>query len=61
VANARVTFTGADDNWDVSTFVNNLTDEEVPIMAYDTVGSSGYNLRAYGPPRWYGVRVGLRF
>lgn len=61
VANARITFTGADDNWDISAFVNNLTDEEVPIMAYDTVGSSGYNLRAYGPPRWYGVRVGLRF
>lgn len=61
VANARITFTGADDNWDISAFVNNLTDEEVPIMAYDLVASSGYNVRAYGPPRWYGVRVGLRF
>jgi iron complex outermembrane receptor protein len=61
VTNARITYTGADNSWDVSAFVKNLTDEEVVINAYDVTSGFGYNVQAFAPPRWFGVRLGYRW
>lgn len=61
VTNARVTYTGGDGSWDVSAFVKNLTNEEVVINAYDITAGFGYNVEAFAPPRWFGVRLGYRW
>lgn len=48
--------------FDVGAFVNNLTDEEVPVGVLDQyVGNTGTVGLTYNEPRMYGVRVGYRF
>ena len=59
VWNTRLDYTGAGERWSVGLFINNVTDEDAITYAIDVSGS-GYALRSYGPPRWYGVRLGYR-
>lgn len=59
---ARVTYTNPDDTWDVSAFVDNISDEVVRKNATfngDIIDSTATGNLA--PPRTYGVEVSLRF
>ena len=59
VWNTRLDYTSADERWSAGLFVNNVTEEDAITYAIDVSGS-GYALRSYGPPRWYGVRFRYR-
>lgn len=62
LANARLTYTNQDDTWDVSVFVNNLTDVERTVYNFDlSFGAGGYGIESYAPPRWVGGSVGYRW
>ena len=55
--NASVTYTSADDTWQLSAFVDNLGDEEYIVQAFDLSGMDVFGLteQYYGKPRWWGV------
>ncbi len=55
VGNARVSYAGADDRWELAAFVHNLADEEYLSYTFDFTGPFGFNQQAYGAPRWWGV------
>ena len=57
VYNAKVTYTSADDTWQLSAFVDNLGDEEYIVQAFDLSGMDVFGLteQYYGKPRWWGV------
>jgi iron complex outermembrane receptor protein len=59
IFNANVTWTSADNQWSVSAFGKNLTDERYRT-ASQAVGTL-WTFANYGPPRTYGVEVGFRF
>ena len=59
LSNVRLTYS-SDDNWSVSAFVNNVTDEEYRQMVFDLAGTpveGGFGMAEhyYGNPRWWGV------
>ncbi|MFC3053327.1 TonB-dependent receptor [Kordiimonas pumila] len=59
---ARVTYTNPDDTWDISAFVDNISDEVVAKNATfngDIIDSTASGNLA--PPRTYGVEVSFRF
>ena len=55
VGNLRVSYTSADDRWELAAFVDNITDEEYLSYTFDFTGPFGFNQQAYGKPRWAGV------
>jgi iron complex outermembrane receptor protein len=57
--NASVTYTSADDKWQIRAFVDNLTDEEYMVQAFDlsSLDVFGMTEQYYGKPRWMGVSV----
>lgn len=55
VWNARFSYSGQDDKWSVTAFVNNLFEEEYRIYSFDVTNLFGFNQVAYGRPRWAGV------
>lgn len=55
VGNARVTYYSADNRWEASLFVNNLTDERRQTIGFDLQSFCGCNEDGYAPPRWWGV------
>jgi iron complex outermembrane receptor protein len=66
ISNVRLTYTGGDDKWSVTGFVNNVTDEENRLMVFDLAGTpaqGGFGLAEnfYGPPRWWGVSFNYRW
>ncbi len=62
VANARLTYTSQDVCWDASLFVNNLTDVERTVYAFDlSYAGGGYGIESYAPPRWVGGSIGYRW
>ena len=62
VANARLTYTSQDERWDASLFVNNLTDVERTVYAFDlSFAGGGYGIESYAPPRWVGGSIGYRW
>lgn len=66
LSNVRLTYTSADTDWDISAFINNLTDEEYRQMALDLSGNPleggfGMTESAYGKPRWWGVSFNYRW
>lgn len=60
VSNARISYTTADENWEIAAFVNNLNDEEYSMSTLDSsfVGMAG---SALGNPRWYGATISYRW
>ncbi len=56
--NARVTYTSANELWQVAVFGTNLTDEH-----YKTFGFVGFGIASgyFGPPRMYGATLTRRF
>jgi iron complex outermembrane recepter protein len=60
VFNARVGYE-VNENWTVSAFVKNLTDEEYRVYTFDFTGPAGFNQQFFAPPRWYGAQVRFSF
>lgn len=56
VGNARLSYSSADESWGVAIFVNNITDEEYVVRAFDIAALNGTVSRAINPPRWAGAR-----
>lgn len=54
IANARLTYTGADENWSLALFVRNLTDEDYRVYSIDA-SFAGFTGSIFNPPRWYGA------
>ena len=57
VWNARVSYISSEENWSLTAFVNNLSDEEYRAYSFDVTNLFGFNQVAYGRPRWAGVTV----
>ena len=57
--NASITYTSADETWQVSAYVDNLTDEEYVVQAFDLSSTDVFGMteQYYGKPRWWGVSV----
>jgi iron complex outermembrane recepter protein len=61
VANARIGYAAPDGRWEVAAFVNNLTEEEYRVYAFDSSLFSGVVAGVYGKPRTYGLTASFRF
>ncbi len=61
VANARIGYGAEDGRWEVAAFVNNLTEEEYRVYAFDSSLFSGVVAGVYGKPRTWGVTASFRF
>ena len=59
IANARIGYTK--DNWSVSVWVKNLTDEEYRAYSFDTTAFFGAIENVPGPKRWFGGGVTYRW
>jgi iron complex outermembrane receptor protein len=59
--NARISYYGASENWSVTAFVNNLTDEEYRSYSFDVTTLFGFNQVGYGRPRWAGVTASFNW
>ena len=57
VWNARISYYGANENWSVSAFVNNMFEEEYRAYTFDVTNLFGFNQVGYGRPRWAGVTL----
>ena len=62
VSNIRAGYTTADGAWNVTAFVNNVTDEEYRQMVFDLSASpagGGFGAAEYfyADPQWWGVSV----
>jgi iron complex outermembrane receptor protein len=61
VANARIGYAAENGRWEVAAFVNNLTEEEYRVYAFDSSLFAGVVAGVYGRPRTYGVTASWRF
>ncbi len=61
VGNARATWISADDKWELSAAVQNLTDERYYTIGYDLSNATGSNSLVPGKPRWYSASVRYNF
>ncbi|NKB38477.1 MAG: TonB-dependent receptor plug domain-containing protein [Gammaproteobacteria bacterium] len=61
VANARLSYTTADEKWEVAVFANNITDEEYIVQSFDLAAALGWIEEYYGRPRWVGGSVNYNF
>ncbi|PLW82421.1 TonB-dependent receptor [Kineobactrum sediminis] len=60
VWNARLSYTSANDNWEVAGWVKNAGDEVYRLYNLD-LGLLGISEEVYAPPRWYGATVTYSF
>lgn len=62
VWNGRVSYLfGRDENFEVSLWGRNLTDEEYRVYTFDFTGPGGFNQQFFAPPRWLGGTFSYRF
>ncbi len=61
VANARIGYGPEDGRWQVAAWVDNVTDEEYRVYAFDSSLFAGVVAGVYGKPRTYGVTATYRF
>lgn len=61
VANARLSWTSADNVWEVAVFADNITDEEYIVQSFDVAAALGWIEEYYGRPRWVGGSVNYNF
>jgi iron complex outermembrane receptor protein len=63
VSNVSLTYTTENRNWEVSAFVENVTDEEYLVQTFDLSGLAtlGMTEQYYGRPQWWGVSMTYRF
>jgi len=55
ISNMSISYTSGDENWGIRAFVDNLTDKEYLIQAFDLGADFGLQEGYYGRPRWAGV------
>lgn len=55
VSNVSLTYSAPGDQWQVSAFVENVTDEEYLVQTFDLGGPLGLTEQYYGRPQWWGV------
>lgn len=58
--NGRVTYSSADEKYQLSVFARNLFDEEYISYAFD-IAANGFTEQTLGQPRWVGVEGRLNF
>ena len=61
IANARLSYTTADERWEAAVFVNNIADEEYLVQTFDLGAVLGMTEQFYGMPRWVGGSVRFSF
>jgi iron complex outermembrane receptor protein len=61
VFNARVGYDSGNGRWSVAAFVDNVTEEEYRVYAFDSSLFAGVVAGVYGRPRWYGLTATYRF
>jgi iron complex outermembrane receptor protein len=61
VANARIGYGAENGQWQVAAFVDNVTEEEYRVYAFDSSLFAGVVAGVYGKPRIYGVTATWRF
>lgn len=61
VGNARIGYAAENGRWEVAAFVNNITEEEYRVYAFDSSLFAGVVAGVYGKPRTYGVTASWRF
>ena len=57
IGNARVSWSSADERWNVSFFVKNLADNRYVTINFDNAEFCGCSQSIYGNPRWFGGNV----
>jgi iron complex outermembrane receptor protein len=61
VANARIGYGAENGQWQVAAFVDNVTEEEYRVYAFDSSLFAGVVAGVYGKPRTYGLTATWRF
>ena len=61
IANARLSWSTADDKWEVAVFADNVTDEEYVVQSFDIAALLGWIEEYYGRPRWVGGSLSYNF
>ena len=61
LADFRLSYFDADDQWEASLFVNNVFDERPVTYGYDISDFGNYSIYVVGPPRWAGVNFKYNF
>ena len=61
IANARLSWSTADDKWEVAVFGENITDEDYVVQSFDIAALLGWIEEYYGRPRWVGGSVSYKF
>jgi iron complex outermembrane recepter protein len=60
VSNARLTYSTADDRWEVAAWVRNLADRAYRVYGLD-LSALGFEQSVYGPPRTFGATFTYRW
>jgi iron complex outermembrane receptor protein len=57
ISNVSLTYSAPGDQWQVSAFVENVTDEEYLVQTFDLSGTDVFGIteQYYGRPQWWGV------
>ncbi|MFW2422230.1 MAG: TonB-dependent receptor domain-containing protein, partial [Porticoccaceae bacterium] len=57
ISNVSLTYSAPGDQWQVSAFVENVTDEEYKVQTFDLSSTDVFGLteQYYGRPQWWGV------
>ena len=66
LSNIRLTYTSGNGDWEISGFVNNVTDEKFRQMVFDLSGTpaeGGFGMAEhyFGKPRWWGASFTYRW
>lgn len=61
VTNIRLGYVSGNERWEFAAFSRNVTDENNPVFTYDLAADFGINIRAFGPPRLFGVEATYHF
>lgn len=61
ILNARIDWTSADEAWNISLNVKNLTNKVYDVIGFDLSQVCGCNLQAQGKPRWFNLTVRREF
>ena len=61
LGNTRVSYTTADERWELAFFIKNIGDKKYRTVAFDLGGFFGSVEQQYGYPRWYGGTISFRW
>lgn len=61
LANARITYVSADESYEVSAYINNITNKRYKKFGFDISAFDNFSILTYGKPRWAGVNFKYRW